>query len=84
MGRLDCALEAFPLDPLALELASPAHGLGLLPGAFFGWLFVRPTSLHFTKDPFALHFLFQRFQGLVDVVVTNDHLHEESFSFSMG
>ena len=33
------------------------------------------TKLHFTEDAFALHLLLQRFERLIDIVVTNQNLH---------
>lgn len=78
------ALKAFPFDPFALKLAGAAYRFRLLPRAPLGRLFVRSPPLHFSENPLPLHFLFQRLKGLVNVVVTNDHLHEELFSFAMG
>jgi hypothetical protein len=78
------ALKAFPFDPFALKLAGAAYRFRLLPRASLGRLFIRSPSLHFSENPLPLHFLFQRLKGLVNVVVTNDHLHEEFLSFAMG
>lgn len=36
------------------------------------------AALHFAKGAFALHFLFERFQRLVDVVVANDDLNDNA------
>jgi hypothetical protein len=33
------------------------------------------AQFHFPKNAFALHLLFERAQGLVDIVVANDDLH---------
>ncbi len=33
------------------------------------------TQFHFAEDTFALHLLFQGFQRLIDVVVSNQNLH---------
>src|SRR5436189_157009 len=41
----------------------------------FGGFFVMTAKLHLAEDALALHLLFQRLQGLVDVVVTDENLH---------
>jgi len=33
------------------------------------------AELHLAEDAFALHLLLQDFEGLVDIVVTNENLH---------
>lgn len=33
------------------------------------------AQLHFTKNAFALHFLFKRFERLIDIIVTDQNLH---------
>ncbi|EHH68617.1 hypothetical protein GMO_13870 [Gluconobacter morbifer G707] len=39
------------------------------------------AQLHFTKNAFALHLLLQRFERLVNIVVTNENLHGAVNSF---
>jgi hypothetical protein len=68
--------QAFALQLLAGQLAGAANGFGLLAGALLGRLLVVATQLHFTEDAFALHLLLKRFQGLIDIVVANENLHE--------
>lgn len=34
------------------------------------------AKLHFAEYPFTLHFLFERLEGLVNIVVAYDYLHE--------
>jgi len=34
-----------------------------------------PTELHLAEDALALHFPFQRLEGLIDVVVADENLH---------
>ena len=34
-----------------------------------------PTELHLAEEAFALHFLLQCLEGLVDIVVTDENLH---------
>jgi len=80
LGGNAAALEAFPLEPLALHLAGPADRLGGLAGAAFGRLLVVPPQLHFSEDAFSLHFLLERFQRLVDVVIPYQNLHLAAFS----
>jgi len=67
--------QAFALHFLAGQLACAADGLGLLTSALFRRLLVMATQFHFAEDTFALHFLFQRFQRLIDIVVTDENLH---------
>jgi hypothetical protein len=37
------------------------------------------AKLHLAEDPLALHLLLERLEGLIDVIVTNENLHECSF-----
>ena len=39
------------------------------------------AELHFTEDAFTLHLLFQNFQGLINIVVTNDDLQADTSVF---
>src|SRR5690348_14987987 len=66
--------QALALEPLALQFAIAANGLGAFPCTFFGWFLVMTPELHLAKDAFSLHLLFQRFQRLIDIVVANDDL----------
>ena len=68
-------LEAFAFDPFAFQLTGTANSFGLFTGTAFRRLFIRATELHFTEDTFTLHFLFQDFKGLIDIVVANGNLH---------
>ena len=34
------------------------------------------AHLHFAEDTLALHFLFQRLEGLVDIVLSDDDLYQ--------
>ena len=36
------------------------------------------AKLHLAENPLALHLLFQRLEGLVDIVIPNENLHEAS------
>ncbi len=67
--------SAFALHPFAGELAGAANGFRFLAGALFGRLFISTPELELTEDAFALHFLFQRPERLVYIVVTNRNLH---------
>lgn len=42
------------------------------------------AQLHLAKDAFALHFLLQRFERLIDIVVTNQNLHGSVISCLAG
>ena len=63
-------LETFALQALAFQLAGAANGLGFLPGFAFRRLFIGTAKLHLAEDAFALHFLLQRLEGLIDVVIS--------------
>jgi hypothetical protein len=36
------------------------------------------AELHLAENPLALHLLFQRLEGLIDIVVANENLHPAS------
>src|SRR5215475_4426463 len=67
--------QAFALHLLARELAGPADRFRLFPRLLFRWFFVMSAELHLAENALALHLLFERLQGLVDVVVANENLH---------
>lgn len=68
--------ESLALGALASELAGPAHGFGALARPLFRRLFVVVAALHLAERAFPLHFLFERLQRLVDVVVANENLYQ--------
>src|SRR3954447_14609880 len=74
-GTGSIAAAAFTLRLLARKLARAPDGLGLLAGALLRRLLVIITELHLAEDAFALHFLLQRPEGLIDIVIANDDLH---------
>ena len=67
--------QAFALHFFPGQLARAAHGFRLFAGALFRWLFVMATQFHFAEDTFALHFLLQGFERLIDIVITDENLH---------
>ena len=62
-------------DRAALAVQA-AHGFGLFAGFLFGGLFVMAAELHLAEYALPLHLLLERFEGLVDIVVADDDLHE--------
>jgi hypothetical protein len=66
--------QALSLQFLARELAGAADSLGFLSRFLLRGLFIVPAELHFAKEAFALHLLFQHFKGLIDIVITNEDL----------
>lgn len=74
-------LVAFSIHPLPQKLAVAAHGLGFLPGLALGRLLIGTAQLHFPEDAFALHLLLERFQRLIDVVVSYDYVNDGRHSF---
>ncbi len=74
-------LESLALQPLALQLSGAAHGFRCFAGPAFGRLFIMPPKFHLAKNPLPLHFLFQRLERLIDVVVTHEDLHLAACSY---
>jgi hypothetical protein len=70
--------QAFALQLLAGELASASHGFRLFAGLLLGGLFVMAAELHLAEDTLTLHLLFQRLEGLIDIVIANENLHAAS------
>jgi hypothetical protein len=68
--------EALAFHALAQQLAVPAHRLGFLAGAALGRFFEGAAELHFAEDALPLHFFLQDAKRLIDIVVTDDDLHE--------
>src|SRR5262245_44843086 len=67
--------QALTLHALAGELAGAADRLCLLPGLLFGGLLVMAAELHLAENSLALHLLFERLEGLIDVIVPDENLH---------
>lgn len=74
-------LEALALQAFPLQLACPAHGLRGFARATLGRLLIMPPQLHLAEDSFPLHLFLERFQRLIDIVVTNENLHLAANSF---
>jgi hypothetical protein len=75
LNARNLVLEAFALNPLALHFTGAADSFGGFARAALGRLFVVPAEFHFAEHAFALKFLFERLQRLVDVIVANENLH---------
>ena len=75
---LNRPLEPLALLALALNLALAADGFGLFAGFTFGRLFVIAAQLHFTEHAFALQLLLQGAERLVNIIVTDEDLHERT------
>jgi peptide subunit release factor 1 (eRF1) len=74
--------QAFALHLLARELAGAAHRFRFLTGLFLGGFFKMAAKLHFAENALALHLLFERLEGLVDVVIADENLHRVVFLLS--
>src|SRR6516162_3641859 len=72
--------QALALQPLARKFAGATNRFRLLPCLSFRGFFVMAAELHLAENALALHLLFQRIEGLVDVIVANEYLHASSFS----
>ncbi len=74
-------LEAFAFQSFTLQLPGAAYGFRGFASSAFGRLFVVPPQLHLAKNSLPLHLLFERFERLVDIVVTHEDLHLAACSF---
>ena len=72
--------KPFALGLLASEFAGAADRLSLFPVRSFGWLLVKSPALHLAKHAFALHFLLEHTERLIDIVVADEDL-QETFPF---
>ena len=76
------SLETVAFQTLAFQFARTTNGFGFFTSLLFRRLFKIAAQFHFTENAFALHFLFQSFQSLIDVVVANNYLyHFKDLSF---
>lgn len=68
--------KSFALGLLARELAGSPDRFSLFTVRSFGRFLVKSSALHLAKNAFALHFLLEYPQSLVDVVVADEDLQE--------
>ena len=66
--------QAFALSALAGQFTGAADRLGLLTRALLRGLLVVRAALHLAESAFPLHFLFQRAERLLHVVIAYDDL----------
>ncbi len=69
--------KPFALGLLASELAGATDRFSLFTVRSFGRFLVKSSALHLAKNAFALHFLLEYPQSLVDVVVADEDLQEK-------
>src|SRR6185312_14095763 len=69
-------LVALALHALAQQLAIAADRFRLLARAALGGLLVIAAQLHLPEHAFALHLFLKDPKRLIDVVVTDENLHE--------
>jgi len=69
-GRNRAIVDCF----LASSLPETAHSFAFLASCLFGRLFVKPPSLHFTKEALTLHFLFQDAESLLNIIISHKNL----------
>src|SRR5262245_65143650 len=72
--------QAIALQSLARDLAGAANGFRLCPDFPLRGFLIMAAESHLAENAFALHLLFQHPQRLVDIVVTDENLHERSSS----
>ena len=66
-------LRPFALRLFARKLFRPANGLRRLARLLLGRLLIGPAAFHLTKQAFALKFLLQNPQGLINIVIANEN-----------
>jgi hypothetical protein len=67
--------KPFALRLFAGGLARPSYRLALFADALLRRLLVSATRLQLADDPFALHFLLQHAESLIDVIIPDENLH---------
>src|SRR6516165_6572783 len=82
-GARSIYLIALALHALAQQLAIASDRFGFFARPPFRRLLVIAPQLHFSEYSFALHFLLQGSQSLIDIIIANENLHG-SVSPSMG
>ena len=68
--------KPFALGLLASELAGATDRFSLFTVRPFGRFLIKSSAFHLAKNAFALHFLLEYPQSLVDVVVADEDLQE--------
>ena len=71
--RVVSQLVSLTFHALAHQLADTAGRFGGFTGPSLRWFFERTTVFHFPEQAFALHFLLQYAQGLVDIIIPNSY-----------
>ena len=71
-------LVAFAFQTLAHHLAVTAPGFRLFAGAPFRWLFKGLAKFHFAENAFTLQFFLQHAQGLINIIVSDNYLYDNS------
>jgi hypothetical protein len=66
--------QTFALCLFPGGLSRPPDGFGFLAILALGRLFVSFAPLHLAEYAFALHFLFENLESLIDIVVANENL----------
>jgi hypothetical protein len=77
LGWFGCD-QSFADGALAGQLPRSAHSFIGFPRALFGGLFICPATAQFTEETLSLELPLEEFQGLVDVVVTDENLDSYS------
>ena len=73
----------FALSPFARQFASAANSFSFFAGFLFRRFFIKIPHFHFAEYAFALEFLFQRLQGLINIVIADEYLHASIPKFVM-
>ena len=73
MGLVPITLALF-----AFHFAETAHSLGLFAGLLLRGLLIILAQLHLAEQAFALHFLLEDAQRLIDVVILDIHGYQRS------
>ena len=76
------AHKAFTLGAFASELARAANSFSLLASFFLRRLLEMIPALHLTEGTLPLHFLFQRAERLLHVIIAHNDLYDGSLSIN--
>ncbi len=76
--------QTFALKAFASQLACATHSFSFFTGLLLGWFFIEIPHFHFAEYAFTLEFLFQRLQGLINIVIADEYLHASIPKFVMS
>ena len=75
------AEKTFALGALTGQLACAADSFSFFARFLLGRLFKVVAAFHLAEETFTLHLFLKRFQCLIDIVVADDDLNDDSISY---